>query len=82
MYNFTDSSICGTNPDIVTSCPLLCRSPVWVLSMAVVDGQGRQQPSLVLRFILCLIVPAYHTLQAEMGCYKYFSFANIFWFLI
>ena len=52
------------------------------VSMAVVDGQGRQQPSLVLRFILCLIVPAYHTLQAEMGWYKYFSFANIFWFLI
>ena len=35
--------------------------------MAVVDGEGRQHPSLVVRFILCLIVPAYHTVQAEMG---------------
>ena len=28
---------------------------------------GRMRQSLVVKFILCLIVPAYHTIQAELG---------------
>ena len=30
-------------------------------------GQRVRQTNLVVKFILCLIVPAYHTVQAELG---------------
>ena len=33
----------------------------------VEQGQRVSRTNLVVKFILCLILPAYHTVQAELG---------------
>ena len=46
---------------------------------------GTRQTNLVVKLILCLIVPAYHTLQAELGKRSKLNIAapsNLVWILL
>ena len=46
---------------------------------------GTRQTNLVVKLILCLIVPAYHTLQAELGKRSELNIpapSNLVWILL